>query len=341
MSFRKPAILTLFALLSVMIMPTAHAAEDDAVIRDIVFPTERTVTFIDDFGAERAGHAHEGIDLMGEKMTPLYAAVDGRVSYIVIPEASWGYAVVLRDDDGYTYHYLHVNNDTPGTDDGEGGTEYAYAPGIERNAKVTKGQLIGWMGDSGNAEGIASHLHFEIRLDGEALNPYPSLMAALNKEVSVNYNVEIALNASPDINTDKGLVAEGSEAPCESGSLVKSTSTSAVYYCGANGKRFVFPNDRIYFTWYDDFDEVTEITAEELAAIPLGGNVTYKPGSKMVKIESLPNVYAVEQGGVLRWVKSPSVAAILYGDEWAKNVDDLSDAFFGNYKFGADIDYVN
>jgi len=343
MSFRKPAILTLFALLSVMIMPTAHAAEDDAVIRDIVFPTERTVTFIDDFGAERAGHAHEGIDLMGEKMTPLYAAVDGRVSYIVIPEASWGYAVVLRDDDGYTYHYLHVNNDTPGTDDGEGGTEYAYAPGIERNAKVTKGQLIGWMGDSGNAEGIASHLHFEIRFDGVALNPYPSLMAALNKEANgtVNYDVKIALSASPNINTDKGLVAEDGDAPCESGSLVKSPLTSAVYYCGANGKRFVFPNDRIYFTWYDDFDEVTEITAEELAAIPLGGNVTYKPGSKMVKIESLPNVYAVEQGGVLRWVKSPSVAAILYGDEWAKNVDDLSDAFFGNYKFGADIDYVN
>jgi len=363
MSKKHIAIFAVFALLSVMIIPPARAAEDDAVIRDIVFPTEATVTFTDDFGEPRSGHAHEGIDMMGPKMTPLYAAVDGRVQSVNIPEKSWGMAIVLQDDDGYTYHYLHVNNDTPGTDDGQGGPEYAYAPGIERRARVTRGQLIGWMGDSGNAEDIASHLHFEIRFDGVALNPYPSLMAALNKEANgtvnydvdpstppsdgvaqgdtVNYDVKIALDASPNINTDKGLVTEDGDAPCESGSLVKSPLTSAVYYCGANGKRYVFPNDRIYFTWYDDFDEVTEITTEELAAIPLGGNVTYKPGSKMVKIESLPNVYAVEQGGVLRWVKSPSVAAILYGDEWAKNVDDLSDAFFGNYKFGADIDYVN
>jgi hypothetical protein len=327
----------------ILVTITAGSAQAADVVRNIVFPTDRTITFIDDFGNARSGHSHEGIDMMGEKMTPLYAAVDGRVSYIVIPEASWGYAVVLRDSDGYTYHYLHINNDTPGTDDGNGGTQYAYAPGISRGTSVTKGQLIGWMGDSGNAETIASHLHFEIRLDGTAINPFPSLTAAMSEQAqgNVNYDVEIATNASPTINKDKKLVNDGGSAPCISGTLVKSPQTSAVYYCGADGKRYVFPNSRIYFTWYDDFDEVIEITVEELAAIPLGGNVTYKPGSKMIKIESLPNVYAVEQGGVLRWVKSPSVAGILYGDEWAKNVDDLSDAFFGNYSIGQPIDYVS
>ncbi len=340
MSIRNFSILTVSALLTVISVSPAQAAD---VIRDITFPTERTVTFIDSFGADRTGHSHEGIDLMGNKMTPLYAAVDGRVSSVNIPEKSWGNAIVLRDADGYTYHYLHVNNDTPGTDDGLGTPEYAYASGIRRGATVTRGQLIGWMGDSGNAESIASHLHFEIRKDGTAINPYPSLMAALSAlaNAKVNFDVEIAMDASPNINTDKGLVSAGGDAPCVSGSLVKSPQTSAVYYCGADGKRYVFPNSKIYFTWYDDFDEVIEITVEELAAIPLGGNVTYRPGSKMVKIESLPNVYAVEQGGVLRWIKSPSVAGILYGDEWAKNVDDLSDAFFGNYTFGDPIDYVN
>ena len=324
----------LFGLcLAVSVAHPAKAA--DAEIRKIAFPTDRDVTFEDSFGDARTGHSHEGIDLMGEKMMPLYAAVDGMVAEVVIPEASWGYAIVLRDADGYTYHYLHVNDDTPGTDDGNGGTEHAYAPGIAPWTSVTKGQLIGWMGDSGNAENAGAHLHFEIRASGgTAINPYASLMAV---GTNINFDVKIALASSPDINTDKNLSPGAEPAPCASGSLVKSASSTAVYYCGANGKRFVFPNDRIYFTWYVDFDEVQTISNDALAAIPLGGNVTYRPGSKMVKIESLPNVYAVEQGGVLRWIKSPDVAESLYGKDWRKKVDDLSDAFFGNYSFGSDI----
>ena len=327
----------IFVLFGVIIAVSAvnPAMAADAEIRKIAFPTERDVTFEDSFGDARTGHSHEGIDLMGKKMMPLYAAVDGVVAEVVIPEASWGYAIVLRDADGYTYHYLHVNDDMPGTDDGNGGTEHAYAPGIEPRVSVTKGQLIGWMGDSGNAENAGAHLHFEIRTPGgTAINPYASLRAV---GTNINYDVKIALAASPNINADKGLAADAESSPCVSGSLVKSASSTAVYYCGANGKRYVFPNDRIYFTWYEDFKTVTTITNEALAAIPLGGNVTYRPGSKMVKIESLPNVYAVEQGGVLRWIKSPDVAESLYGKDWRKKVDDLSDAFFGNYSFGSDI----
>ncbi|MFA5129382.1 MAG: peptidoglycan DD-metalloendopeptidase family protein [Patescibacteria group bacterium] len=311
----------------------------DAEIRPIVFPTERNVTLTDDFGDARSAHVHEGNDLMGKKMMPLYSAINGRVLDVVDPEASWGYAITLIDEDGYTYHYLHVNNDTPGTDDGNGGTQYAYASGIERWATVTKGQLIGWMGDSGNAENVGAHLHFEIRLpDGTAIDPYPSLMAAYNHVATYDFSPAVASSTSPDINTDKGLAATNTDTPpCVSGDLVKSTSTSAVYYCGANGKRYVFPNDRIYFTWYKDFKSVTTITAEQLAAIPLGGNVTYRPGVKIVKIESVPNVYAVDKGGVLRWITTPAAAAALYGKDWAKQVDDLSIAFFGNYKMGASV----
>lgn len=157
-----------------------------AEIREIYFPTEKTATFIDDFGDARSGgRSHEANDLMGKKMTPLYSAIDGRVRDLEIPEASWGYAITLEDADGYTYGYLHVNDDTPGTDDGKGGVDNAYAPFISRGAPVRKGQLIGWMGDSGNAENTGSHLHFEIRrLDHTAINPYQSLMAALGKTVS-------------------------------------------------------------------------------------------------------------------------------------------------------------
>ena len=341
--YKLISIITIFTLLPLSI-PQADAQEVE--IRDIEFPTERSVTFVDDFGDARTGHSHEGNDLMGEHMTPLYAAVDGTISSINIPEASWGYALTIKDSDGYTYHYLHINNDTPGTDDGNGGLEYAYAPGIARRVKVTRGQLVGWMGDSGNAENAGNHLHFEIRKpDKTAINPYPSLMAALTDFGTYDYDPEIARLSSADINADKGLVHiamdDDEDPPCESGSLVKSTSTSAVYYCGANAKRYVFPNDRIYFSWYEDFDDVVSITAEELAAIPLGGNVTYRPGSRMVKIESVPDVYAVDKGGILRWIPSQSAAIAIYGEDWADQVDDLSIAFFGNYKIGEKITRID
>lgn len=158
-----------------------------AETRDIFFPTEKTATFKDDFGDSRSGgRSHEANDLMGKKMTPLYSAVDGVVHELEIPEATWGYATVLEDSDGYTYHYLHMNNDTPGTDDGQGGVDNAYAPFTGRGSAVRKGQLIGWMGDSGNAENVGSHLHFEIRRpDRTAIDPYESLMAALGKSVPV------------------------------------------------------------------------------------------------------------------------------------------------------------
>ncbi|MCR4256887.1 MAG: M23 family metallopeptidase, partial [Candidatus Uhrbacteria bacterium] len=296
-----------------------------AVIRPIAFPTDPSLSFIDDYGMPRGSRTHEGVDILGPKMTPLYAAVDGHVSYLVDPEASWGYAVVLEDADGYTYHYLHVNNDTPGTNDGNGGIEHAYAPGIFRGATVTRGQLIGWMGDSGNAEGVTPHLHFEIRLNDVAINPFESLTAALD---SASDYVKALRDASPDINTDKGLISSGVSDACPSGSLIKNETYSAVYYCGANGKRYAFPNERVYYTWYENFDDVITISDEALAAIPLAANVTYRPGTTMLKLESMSNVYLVENGGRLRWIQSPTLAAQMYGPEWKNNVHDLSDAFF-------------
>ncbi len=308
-------------------------ATSEAIVRTIVYPTERTVPLSDDFGQARGStRAHEGNDLIGAKMVPLYAAVDGRVKSVENPEPSWGYAITLEDADGYTYHYLHVNNDTPGTDDGNGGIEHAYAPGIVRGATVTKGQLVGWMGDSGNAESVGAHLHFEIRTPGDlAVNPYASLAAA--KEAGT-YTIAKAKATSPDINTDKGLSVNSTTPPCISGTLVKSSSASVVYYCGADGKRYGFPNERVYFSWYVNFNGVQTLTDEGLAAIPLGGNVTYRPGTKLVKVESLPNVYAIEKGGVLRWIKTPAEAVALYGKTWNKNVDDVSDAYFINYTVG-------
>lgn len=127
-----------------------------------------------------------------------------------------------------------------------------------------------------------------------------------------------------------------SAAGCTSGSLIKG-SLPAVYYCGSDGKRYVFTNDKAYKTWYADFSSVMTISDADLASIQIGGNVTYRPGAKMLKIVSDPKVYAVAHGGVLRHVPSEACAVTLYGSAWNTMIDDVSDAFFTNYSVGAAI----
>ncbi|MFZ2803989.1 MAG: chitobiase/beta-hexosaminidase C-terminal domain-containing protein [Patescibacteria group bacterium] len=111
----------------------------------------------------------------------------------------------------------------------------------------------------------------------------------------------------------------------------------AVYYIGTDGMRHAFPNPKVYFTWYQDFSGVQLISSDQLASIPLGKNVTYKPGVKMVKFTTFDNVYVVVKGGVLRWVKGEAVATALYGADWNTKIDDIPDTFHSNYTFGADV----
>ena len=118
-----------------------------------------------------------------------------------------------------------------------------------------------------------------------------------------------------------------------SGDLIKA-STAAVYYYGEDGKRYVFPNQPTYNTWYSDFSGVVVITDAELAAIPIGGNVTYKPGVRMVKITTDPKVYVVDAGGTLRPIASEAEATTLYGSAWNTMIDDVADSFFTNYTVG-------
>lgn len=122
----------------------------------------------------------------------------------------------------------------------------------------------------------------------------------------------------------------------QAGDLVKA-NTDAVYYCGADGKRYVFPDEKTFKTWYPDFSTVKTISAGELASMMIGGNVTYRPGTRMVKIQTDPKVYAVDAHGTLRWVQSEQVAVSLYGADWNRQIDDISVAFFPYYNIGASI----
>lgn len=132
-----------------------------------------------------------------------------------------------------------------------------------------------------------------------------------------------------------GLVAPSAKAAASAGDLIKMAGNSSVYYLGSDGKRYVFPNSTTYFSWYNDFSGVVTIPASELQSYPLGGNVTMRPGTKLVKITTDPSVYAVEPNGTLRKIQSEAQASALYGTDWAKRVVDVPDAFFINYKMGA------
>ncbi len=153
----------------------------------------------------------------------------------------------------------------------------------------------------------------------------------------------------PDITPDPDPEPEDSVDTAMPGSLIKmacdadrmvNDPCTAVYFYASDGKRHAFPNEKVYFTWYENFDDVIVVTSDFMASLNLGSNVTYHPGTKMVKFLSVNTVYAVEQGGVLRAIDSEATATALYGSNWNTKIDDINDAFFGNYSFGDDIESI-
>src|SRR3989339_315277 len=120
-------------------------------------------------------------------------------------------------------------------------------------------------------------------------------------------------------------------AAAQAGDLIKMDGLSSVYYLGADGKRYVFPNEATYFSWYSDFSGVVTVPQSELESYPLGANVTMRAGTKLVKITTNPKVYAVEPGGNLRPIPDETTAAALWGANWNQRIVDVPDAFFTNY----------
>lgn len=126
---------------------------------------------------------------------------------------------------------------------------------------------------------------------------------------------------------------------CPAGATT-SHSCRAVYYWAGDGKRHAFPNARIYASWFADFNGVQTVTAEQLAALGLGKNVTYRPGYRLIKTPTLNDVYAVDTDGVLRPIASEFAAKAVFGTNWNKNIDDLPDSFFTDYRVGAVINFT-
>ena len=126
---------------------------------------------IDTFTQARAGGArrHDAIDIMAPHGTPVVAAAPGTVERLFLSEGGGGITVYVRSPDRrWSYYYAHLQR---------------YAPGLEEGQEVKRGQVLGYVGSTGNASPEGPHLHFAINRmapqddwhSGESVNPYPLL----------------------------------------------------------------------------------------------------------------------------------------------------------------------
>jgi Peptidase family M23 len=149
-------------------------------VPQLIFPLVGATAYSDDFGDARGQGAHEGIDILGPKRAPVVAVERGKVKFHTT-SARAGCMLYLYGRSGTMYMYVHLNNDRTRRNDNRGGCRngVAYAPGLAKSQNVQAGQLIGYVGDSGDANGIASHLHFELHPNGgRAVSPFRRLNAA-------------------------------------------------------------------------------------------------------------------------------------------------------------------
>ena len=172
------------------------AVADSAYAGSYTFPVLGKSSFTNDFSAPRGSETHNAIDIIAGKHQPIVSATDGVIEHVFSPQPSWGYSIVIRSTGNYCYWYIHMNNDKPGTDDGKGGEMRAYAADMRPGNPVKRGQLIGYVGDSGSSESTVSHLHFEVLkpsngrcdfTDGAHTNPYTSLKSATRISRPVEY----------------------------------------------------------------------------------------------------------------------------------------------------------
>jgi hypothetical protein len=159
--------------------PAVAAPQAGGVPDPFIFPVVGPYRYTNDFGDARAQGHHEGNDILAPKRSPVVAVEDGKIRFWTT-SARAGCMLYLYGASGTTYLYIHLNNDVTMANDNRGkcAPGGSYWPGLKDGQRVVAGQAIGYVGDSGDADGTP-HLHFEVHPnDGSATNPFPYLNKA-------------------------------------------------------------------------------------------------------------------------------------------------------------------
>lgn len=142
--------------------PGAAGGAPPATTPGFICPVQGGASFIDSWGFPRSGgRRHKGVDMFAARGTPVVAVVDGRIKFS--SNSLGGRSTHLYSDNGTVYYYTHL--------DGHPGN-------ISSGQRVAKGTVVGFVGNSGNARYTSPHNHFEIRPNGRAVNPYPTVRSA-------------------------------------------------------------------------------------------------------------------------------------------------------------------
>jgi hypothetical protein len=177
---RGDSLLLLTALFCAAVAGSLDAAPKPGLIdgKAIVFPLIGNYAYGMNYGDSRVNGSHAGIDI--ERVpwrTPVVAAEAGKIKWWTT-SARAGCMLYLYGKSGTTYLYIHLNNDLTEKSEDRGGCKHGVSFAVADGAKVTAGEQIAYVGDSGDAEGN-HHLHFEVHPgDGASVNPYPYLNAA-------------------------------------------------------------------------------------------------------------------------------------------------------------------
>ena len=171
------ARLYLAVLVLALVCVATSAAKNG--VPPLLFPVVGAVTYHDDFGVARSdGPPHPGNDLVAAKRAPAVAVEAGTVSYWTT-SANAGCMLYLHGASGTMYEYIHLNNDLTSRNDNKGSCVQGVSYAVPDGASVEAGETIGYVGDSGDANGIHPHLHFEVHPHGgKATDPFPFLKKA-------------------------------------------------------------------------------------------------------------------------------------------------------------------
>jgi murein DD-endopeptidase MepM/ murein hydrolase activator NlpD len=132
---------------------------------------------VNTFDEMHSGHKHEAIDIMSPRGTPVHAVAAGTIRKLFLSKPGGNTIYQFNEGETYCYYYAHLDR---------------YAEGLHEGMRVARGDVIGFVGSTGNANPKAPHLHFTVFelgpekqwWKGKAINPFAALVQAAARGVA-------------------------------------------------------------------------------------------------------------------------------------------------------------